>query len=63
MHCEIMAHTIMCLECKTFCCWCIFILDNMAKPIGVYRNWEHLLITSFRKIIEKAENTAVLVLK
>lgn len=36
----------------------------MVKPIGVHRNWEHLLITGFRKnIIEKAENTAVLVLK
>lgn len=36
----------------------------MAKPIGVHRNWEHLLMTGFRKIIiEKAEDTAVLVLK
>lgn len=54
MHCEIMAHTIMCLECKTFCWWCIFIQDgsNMAKPVGVHKeigNILFMMLTGFSK--------------
>lgn len=46
MHCEITTHTIiMCLECKTFCWWCIFLWDagNMAKPVGVHKGIGNIL--------------------
>lgn len=46
MPCEITAHTIiMCLECITFCWWCIFVQDggSMAKPVGVHKGIGNIL--------------------